>query len=163
MSITSIEDDAQVLKNYIKSYPDFPQPGILFRWVYLNFCSIYNEISFKIFICAVKCAFLQQNLSNNIIIKMWFSYVYISFCQWTYLCTNCSSSSTLKQNNAPKKYNIIPKYNKLMVLLHNIIFVFVSIRKTLVHLWTRSYLRCNVCTCVKTFVSMRRYNSMPNV
>ncbi|CAH1708132.1 adenine phosphoribosyltransferase-like [Aphis gossypii] len=34
MSTTSIEDDALVLKSYIKSYPDFPLPGILFRDIF---------------------------------------------------------------------------------------------------------------------------------
>lgn len=31
MPNTTIEDDAIALKSYVKSYPDFPLPGILFR------------------------------------------------------------------------------------------------------------------------------------
>jgi len=46
MSITSIEDDALALKGYIKSYPDFPLPGILFRWVH-HFLT--DELSYHIY------------------------------------------------------------------------------------------------------------------
>lgn len=35
MSTTTIEDDALALQGYVKSYPDFPLPGILFRCVLL--------------------------------------------------------------------------------------------------------------------------------
>jgi hypothetical protein len=31
MSNSSIEEDSIALKGYIKSFPDFPLPGILFR------------------------------------------------------------------------------------------------------------------------------------
>ncbi|VVC37764.1 Hypothetical protein CINCED_3A013781 [Cinara cedri] len=40
MALSSIEEDSLALKSYIKSYPDFPLPGILFRDIF----NVFNNV-----------------------------------------------------------------------------------------------------------------------
>jgi len=82
MSMTSIEDDALALKSYIKSYPDYPQPGMLFRWVHYflidewsyhfynilcRFCSFYN-----IFKRLMYCYLPILNIRKKTLSLCWF-------------------------------------------------------------------------------------------